>query len=292
MVRRCCIHERRRESDGSTHFADQTCGSYRRLQTAAMNDKRIAVVTGANRGIGHEIARQLVEKGLRVIATGRDEAAGQKSAREIGAEHFALDVTDAAAIERLAQALGGGLDVLVNNAGIALDGFNAQVAEKTAAVNLFGAMHVTDRLLPAIRAGGRIVNVSSGMGDLSAVSGQLRQRFEDPKLTRAALAELVNSFVRDVAAGVHENNGWPSSGYRVSKIALNAYTRILARELASDPRRILVNAACPGWVRTRMGGKGAPRSVEEGADTPTWLALLPDGGPTGGLFRDRKPASW
>lgn len=257
-----------------------------------MQDKRIAVVTGANRGIGREIARQLAAKGLRVIATSRDETDGKNAAREIGAEHFVLDVTDTSGIERLAGELGGGFDVLVNNAGISMDGFNAEVAAKTSAVNFFGAMHLTDRLLKSVRAGGRIVNVSSGLGGLSGVSGVLRKRFEDPQLTRPALGELVNSFVRDVAAGVHESNGWPSSGYRVSKIALNAYTRIVARELASDPRAILVNAACPGWVRTRMGGPGAPRSPEEGAKTPAWLALLPDGGPSGRLFRDQLPVDW
>jgi carbonyl reductase 1 len=257
-----------------------------------MNATGIAVVTGANRGIGREIARQLVQNGMRVLATSRDADEGRKSAKAIGAESVTLDVTDENGIEQLAKSLSGGLDVLVNNAGIALDGFDAQVAEKTAAVNVFGAMHVTDRLLPRMHPGARIVNVSSGMGDLSGVSRQLRERFEDPGLTRAGLTELVNSFVRDVAAGVHEKNGWPSSGYRVSKIALNAYTRILARELANDPRKILVNAACPGWVRTRMGGNGAPRSVEEGADTPTWLALQPEGAPSGGLFRDRKRVEW
>jgi NAD(P)-dependent dehydrogenase (short-subunit alcohol dehydrogenase family) len=96
-------------------------------------------------------------------------------------------------------------------------------------------------------------------------------------------------FVAEVAAGTHEASGWPSSAYRVSKIGLNALTRIIASELARDARGILCNAACPGWVRTDMGGPHASRSAEEGAETPVWLALLPSGGPSGGFFRDKKP---
>ncbi len=139
-----------------------------------------------------------------------------------------------------------------------------------------------------MRSGARIVMVSSGMGELTSVSPELRHRFEDPALTRDELVSLMESFVRDVAEGTHAKKGWPSSAYRVSKVGLNALTRVLARELHGDPRHILVNSACPGWVRTRMGGSGAPRSPEKGAETPAWLALLPEGGPTGRFFRDRR----
>ncbi|HEY8039679.1 MAG TPA: SDR family oxidoreductase, partial [Polyangiaceae bacterium] len=132
----------------------------------------------------------------------------------------------------------------------------------------------------------------SGMGDLSGVGKGLRARLIDPQLSRAQLVALVESFVTDVAAGVHAEHGWPSNAYSVSKIAMNALVRVLARELAADPRRLLVNAENPGWVRTRMGGGSAPRSVEEGARTAVWLALLPDGGPTGGFFRDERPIPW
>jgi carbonyl reductase 1 len=257
-----------------------------------VSDRRVAVVTGANRGIGRDIARRLAAAGLDVIATARDDATGSAAAAEIGARFVPLDVTDIASIDALASSLKRGLDVLVNNAGISMQGFDAGVAKGTLDVNFFGAMNVTDRLLPSMRSGGRIVMVSSGMGELSSVSEALRKRFLDPALTRAELVSLMESFVRDVAAGTHAKHGWPSSAYRVSKVGLNALTRILARELAGDPRRILVNAVCPGWVRTAMGGAGAPRSIEKGSETPAWLALLPDGGPSGGFFRDQHEIAW
>lgn len=246
--------------------------------------ERTAVVTGANRGIGAEIARQLAEQGVHVLATSREPRDG----------FVTLDVTRAEHAASLAQRLAGegGLDILVNNAGTSLDGLDADVARRTLDVNLLGAMRVTDALLPGMRAGGRVVMVSSGMGDLSGVRGEVHARFADPALDRAGLLDLVESFVRDVAAGTHARRGWPSNAYSVSKIAMNALVRVLARELAGDPRGILVNAENPGWVRTRMGGSSAPRSVEDGARTAVWLALLPDGGPTGGFFRDERRIPW
>ena len=249
-----------------------------------MKNERVAIVTGANRGLGAEIASQLALRGLRVLATSREPRPGFAT----------LDVTRRDHIEELAQRVSseGGFDVLVNNAGASLSGFDADVARRTLEINFFGAMHVTDALLPAMRTGGRVVMVSSGMGELSHVHGEVRAAFESPSLTRASLVELMNRFVSDVAAGVHAQRGWASNAYSVSKVGMNALVRVLARELAQDPRRILVNAACPGWVRTRMGGRTAPRSVEQGARTPVWLALLPDAAPTGGFFRDERPIPW
>jgi carbonyl reductase 1 len=246
--------------------------------------ERVAVVTGANRGIGAEIARQLARRGLRVVQTSREPTP----------DHVALDVTRPEQVAALAQRISaeGGLDVLVNNAGVSLDGFDAHVARRTLDVNLFGAMRVTDALLPAMHAGGSIVMISSGMGSLSGVRGELRAKIAGARLTRGELLALAESFVGDVAAGTHERHGWPSNAYAVSKILLNAFVRVVARELERDPRRILVNAENPGWVRTRMGGSSAPRSVEEGARTAVWLATLPEGGPTGGFFRDEQPIAW
>jgi carbonyl reductase 1 len=257
-----------------------------------MSITKVALVTGANRGIGHEIARQLAAEGVDVVATSRDPAEGHETERKLGVRHVLLDVTRQESIDALAEQLRDGLDILVNNAGISMKGFDANVARGTLAVNFWGAKNVTDRLLPLVRPQGRIVMVSSGMGELSSVSAELRARFLDPELTLQELTRLVESFVNDVAAGTHADHGWPSSAYRVSKIALNALTRILARDLASDPRHILVNAVCPGWVRTNMGGSSAPRSPEQGARTPVWLALLPDGGPSGGFFRDQRAIGW
>lgn len=128
------------------------------------------------------------------------------------------------------------------------------------------------------------------MGDVSSLGAALRQEVMNPSLDRAGLVAFTDRFVAEVAKGTHTKSGWPSNAYRVSKIAMNAYVRILARELVDDPRHILVNAACPGWVRTAMGGPSAPRSPEEGAETPAWLALLPPGDRrTGGIYRDEKP---
>ncbi|MBL8612658.1 MAG: SDR family NAD(P)-dependent oxidoreductase [Myxococcales bacterium] len=257
--------------------------------------KRLAVVTGTSRGIGRAIAEGLSSRGLRVLTTSRDADLGAKTARELGLPFFPLDVASPASVEALAEHLAqteGGLDVLVNNAGVALDGFDAGVARRTLDVNFVGAMRTTDRLLPLLGDGARVVMVSSGMGSLDGVSAALRERFTATSLTRDELTALADRFVAEVAARTHERTGFPSNAYCVSKIAMNAYTRILARELASDPRRILVNAACPGWVRTDMGGASAPRSPREGARTPVWLATLPDGGPSGGFFRDERAIDW
>ncbi len=246
---------------------------------------RVAVVTGANRGLGEQIARDLAAGGLHVLAGSR---AGGSSSGAI--ERVSLDVTREDTIEALAHRLAasGGLDVLVNNAGISMQGFDADVARTTVDVNFTGALRVTARLLPLVRPGGRVVMVSSGLGTLAGVSDELRARFEAPSLDREGLVALLQEFVRDVAAGAHARHGWPSSAYSVSKIGMNALVRVLARELEADPRGILVNAADPGWVRTRMGGAGAPRAVEQGARTPVFLALLPPGSPTGKFFRDER----
>ncbi len=259
----------------------------------------VAVVSGANRGIGLEISRQLAQRGVHVVLTSRDASAGEEARHALFGEGLAvswqpLDVCDEESRDALAEALArehGGIDILVNNAGIVMDGFDGRVARRTIDTNFFGSLAVTDRLLPLMRDAGRIVMLSSGMGDRSSLSSELQARFREP-MDRATLCDWMNRFVDDVAAGRHSAAGWPSSAYRVSKIGINKLVETLAAELAGDPRRILVNAACPGWVRTRMGGPSAPRSVEQGARTPVWLALLDDGGPSGGFFRDEQPADW
>lgn len=253
---------------------------------------RTALVTGANQGIGFEVCRQLAVQGFTVILTSRDEKAGRAAADKLGVEYHCLDVTKDADIAALAADLkkqGRGIDVLVNNAGVSMDGFDDRVVAGTLAVNFFGALAVTEGLLPLIPDGGTIVMVSSGMGELHAYSPAIRARFSDPKLTRDQLVALVNEFIADVAAGRHTENGWPTSAYRVSKAAINALARILAHDLA--PRHIRVNAACPGWVRTRMGGRSAPRSLEQGAKSIVWAATLTDD-TSGGFFRDGRPATW
>ena len=259
---------------------------------------RIAVVTGANRGLGLETSRGLASAGYRVVMTARDAAQGAAAARELATtgaavEFQPLDVgeeSNIAAFREFTRTGLGRVDVLVNNAGISMSGFDIDVVRRTLAVNFFGPLRLTEALLPVIPRGGTIVMVSSGMGELSGISAGLRARFSDESLDAPGLVALVNEFIESVASGRHEERGWPSSAYRISKVALNALTRIWARELA--PAGIKINAVCPGWVRTRMGGPGAGRSVEQGARGIVWAATLPPYGPSGGFFRDARPIEW
>ncbi len=239
------------------------------LERTFNSSTRVAVVTGANRGIGFEIARQLAGRGVHVILTSRDETKGRLALQRLADDglspgYHQLDVIDHDGIRRLRDFLDrehGRVDILVNNAGIAIDdGTSAlktqlDTVRRTMETNLYGPLLLSQMLVPLMRriGYGRIVNVSSGMGQISSMrSGAL--------------------------------------SYRLSKAALNALTRILAAELKRS--HILVNSMCPGHVRTAMGGSSASRSVEEGADTAIWLATLPDDGPTGGFFRDRQPIPW
>src|SRR5262245_51282121 len=235
---RCCrrcfraarrSRSRRPASPGSgSRVPRRSTGDYAvAMSTAA----RTALVTGANRGLGQETARQLAGQGLRVVVTARDPAGARAAADTLAAAKprgsvtalaVPLDVGDPANIAAAAdhlRAAGATIDVLVNNAGISMHGFNAEVARRTIDVNFLGALRVTEALLPMVSAGGTIVMVSSGMGELAGVDEGLRARFTDPALTRDALVALAEEFVADVAAGRHGERGWPSSGYRVSKIA-------------------------------------------------------------------------
>ncbi len=234
------------------------------------NEKQIAVVTGANRGLGLETCRQLANLGIEVILTSRSQEKGEAAVKKLKQQGLdvtfhQLDVTDDISVQRLADLMRerfGQLDILVNNAGVYIDasGDNAsifhadiEVIRKTMETNTFGILRLMQQLVPLMPGAGNVVNVSSGMGQLSDMDGQ-----------------------------------YPA--YRISKTAVNAVTRIFAAELRDT--RIKVNAVCPGWVRTDMGGAEATRSVEEGAKTIVWLATLPPTGPSGGFFRDQEPIPW
>jgi carbonyl reductase 1 len=237
-----------------------------------------ALVTGANRGIGFAIAEGLVAAGLRVFTAARRADAARRTADALGGEPVVLDVADPASREAAASALPT-LDVVVHNAGVALDGFDGPVVRRTLAVNTHGPMALT-RSLP-LAPGARVVAVSSGLGELSGMHRPHRARFADPELTEAGLRALLEEFQAAVDAGTSQEAGWPSSAYRVSKAGLNAWVRITAR----DRSDLSINAACPGWVATDMGGAHAPRTPAQGADTPIWLALTPPG--SGRFYRDR-----
>lgn len=262
--------------------------------------EQVALVTGANRGIGEEIAKELAGRGFFVWVASREPSAAAPvvaSIRQRGgrAEAVQLDVTRASdlstAIERV-RSESGGLDALINNAGVGAKGFDLEILRRTLAANFYGALHLTDAALPIMRPHGRIVMVSSSLGHRAILPAPLRGRISAQDLRRAGLLGFIAEYVDAVATGGHLAAGWPSSAYRMSKIAMTTLAEVLSRELASDPREILVNACCPGWVRTDMGGPGADRSISDGADTPVWLATLPSDGPRGGFFRDRAPAEW
>ncbi|MCC7009770.1 MAG: SDR family NAD(P)-dependent oxidoreductase [Acidobacteria bacterium] len=231
---------------------------------------RVALVTGANRGLGFETARQLLARGLVVVLTGRDIRALERARRSLpdADQHraivVAMEVTSVDSIAEARQAvtaLAGRIDIVVNIAAILVGEHDAPLSiaardyRGTVETNLFGVIEVCRAFVPAMaHAGyGRVVNVSSGAGQLATMSAY-------------------------------------APAYSISKAAVNAFTRVLADSYRGDG--VLVNAADPGWVRTDMGGRSAPRSVQEGADTVVWLATLPDGGPTGGFFRDRRAIDW
>jgi NAD(P)-dependent dehydrogenase (short-subunit alcohol dehydrogenase family) len=237
-----------------------------------MNDKLVALITGAYRGLGYETCRQLAELGYRVVLTARKQDAGIAAAQALqqkgldAAFHY-LDVTDEDSIQQLAEFIRSQyqrLDVLINNAGIFPDPapwdgassvFDADLDSVRVGfeTNTLGPLRLGQILIPLMEETGRVVNVSSGMGQLSEMNGCC-------------------------------------PGYRLSKTALNAVTRIFADELKDT--NLKINSVCPGWVRTDMGGQEAPLSIEEGARGIVWAATLPDDGPSGGFFRHGEPIPW
>jgi len=227
---------------------------------------RVALVTGSNRGIGLEMVRQLLQRGLDVLLTSRDLRAGKEAAHELSRGGLVprveeLDVSSDSSVRDCASRLeraGVIIDVLVNNAGVYPGGDlladSPDGLAEAMNVNFFGAVRAARAWMPGMlrRGYGRIVNLSSGYGSFG------------------------------------EGLGGPPA-YAVSKAALNALTVRLARAATRD---VKVNAACPGWVRTRMGGEAAPRSVRRGAEGVVWLATLDADGPNGGFFRDHRPVPW
>jgi NAD(P)-dependent dehydrogenase (short-subunit alcohol dehydrogenase family) len=229
---------------------------------------KTVLITGANKGIGHEVARQLAAKGFHVFVGARNAKAGRKAAEEIAkkggkATFLDIDVTENDSVTAAAREFSNiedHLDVLVNNAGIIVDGDSAileisdDLFRNTLETNTLGALRVTRAFMPLLRKSKapRVINVSSGGGQLTGGA-----------------------------------DGW-APAYCISKTALNGVTSQLATALP----KFAVNSVCPGWVRTDMGGQGATRSVEEGADTIVWLAGEAPQDLTGKFLRDRKEIPW
>ncbi|MCW1919857.1 SDR family NAD(P)-dependent oxidoreductase [Rhodobacter sp. KR11] len=224
------------------------------LQTRPLHPT--ALVTGGNRGLGLAIARGLMARGVRVTIGAREPALGAEAARALGCDHVHLDLTEAETWFQAFRAKGG-WDILVNNAGLYRQGSLLEPgSDFTESMEVMVAAPldlIRMNLGHWRRTGwGRIVNISSGLGSFD------------------------------------QGLGGPGA-YSIAKASLNALTKVLPRDL---PPGVKVNACDPGWLRTRMGGEGAPLTAEQGADTPVWLALLPDDGPTGGFFRGRQAADW
>ncbi|MGD9330620.1 MAG: SDR family oxidoreductase [Desulfobacterales bacterium] len=239
--------------------------------------RRVAIVTGANRGLGFEIARQLADLGITVVMGSRDPEQGAAAAESLQSDRRSvisrlLDVNQASTIQ---AAIGdimdryGRIDILVNNAGIMIDSqttileLDLTLFQNTLETNALGALLLSQACIPHMQANnyGRIVNISSTLGSLT-----------------------------DIATPDSEYSVVLSPAYRLSKTLLNGLTVLLAKELQET--NILVNSACPGWVRTRLGGERAPLMPAQGAETPVWLATLPDDGPRGGFFREKRPIPW
>lgn len=231
-----------------------------------IDDKKVVLITGANKGIGYEIAKQLGQKGFHVVIAARDEERGMNAARSLaknGIEvaFLQMDVADSKSVINAARIFSDKydrLDVLVNNAAILIESgsiisMSSKILEDTFRTNTFGPLLVIQIFLEFITKGGRIINISSSAGSLSDMTNY-------------------------------------SPAYSISKTALNAITRQFASELST--RKISVNSVCPGWVRTDMGGMDASRSVEKGAETAVWLATEAPSSLTGKFIRDKKEISW
>ena len=237
----------------------------------------IALVTGANKGIGREISRQLASQGILVLMGARDHERGEKAAAELRTlglpvEFIQIDVTSQADVDRAVaevERMHGRLDILVNNAGVAVDWFpgselTVEALRETFETNVFGVFRVTKAFLPLLQKSkhGRVVNMSSGLGSMT--------RHSNP----TSGLTLRNMLL----------------AYSASKAALNMMTVQFANELRGA--EIKVNSACPGFTATDMNQHQGKRTVEQGAATPVRLALLPDDGPTGGVFSDAGAEPW
>nr|XP_034299050.1 carbonyl reductase [NADPH] 1 [Crassostrea gigas] len=271
--------------------------------------KKVAVVTGSNKGIGYAIVRGLCKQFEGdVYLTARKEELGQEAIKSLNSEELypkfhQLDITDQASIDRMRDFLKntyGGLDILVNNAGIAYKQDSivpfAERAEVTIKTNYQGTLDLCNALFPLLRPHARVVNVSSiASNAIKKCSKEIQAKFLNFTITVDELTNLMNDFIQAAKNGDNESKGYPSSAYGMSKVGVSVLSEIQHRQLSVDPREdILVNACCPGYVNTDMTLHKGHKTIDQGADTPLYLALLPPEtkSPPGKFLLDREIKKW
>ncbi|KXL45748.1 hypothetical protein M433DRAFT_154218 [Acidomyces richmondensis BFW] len=286
---------------------------------------RVAAVTGANKGIGLAIVRNLAlqyptspfKSGpFLIYLTARSPERGAEAVESLNNDpqvkhakvlahdggdttikFHVLDISQSKSIRNFGEFLRkqhpDGIDIVINNAGIALQGFDRNVVEKTLAINYFGTLEVTQELLPLIRRGGRLVNVSSAAGKLNKYSEEIRDEFLlAAQKNISAVNVIMEKFKNAVIAGSEKQAGFPSAAYAVSKAGETAFTKVVAMEAERAGRGVLINACCPGYVKTDMTRGGGVKTPDEGAKTPVMLALQDIGGKTGRYWQDGVEAEW
>jgi carbonyl reductase 1 len=289
-----------------------------------MSFTRIGVVTGANKGVGLGAVRQLAlqypkspinNKGrLLLYLTARDESRGKDALAQLQADEqlkkakaltadgglaeirFApLDIGSKDSVETFFRHLKkehpDGIDFIINNAAIAMDGFDINVVKTTLGINYYATLHETLAVADLIRPGGRIVNVASTSGFLNKYAPDIKKRFIAASTIDDATA-LMEEFTAAVADGTHAKKGWPSAAYAVSKAGVIAMTRALAQRFEREGRDLTINSCCPGWVVTDMTKGKGHKTWDQGAQTPIMLATEDIGGRNGGFWRDEKEIDW
>ncbi|TDZ24299.1 Carbonyl reductase [NADPH] 1 [Colletotrichum orbiculare MAFF 240422] len=287
-----------------------------------MSHARVGVVTGANKGIGYAIVRQLALQypkshlnngSLLIYLTARDKSRGEQALSSIQGDadlkqakalsqhggpadikYHQLDISDSNSIADLASFLKkehpDGIDFVINNAGIAMQGFDSNVVKNTIAVNYYGTLEATRAWIPLLKPDGRVVNVASISGSLSKYSSEIKERFQSSQSV-SDVTKLMEDFTSAVDKGTHEKEGWPSAAYAVSKAGEIGMTRAIAKELLDKGSKVLVNSCHPGYVVTDMTRGGGTKTPDQGAQTPVHLALA-DIGKTGEYWSDEKVAKW
>ncbi|KAL5472314.1 hypothetical protein PMIN07_000989 [Paraphaeosphaeria minitans] len=283
-----------------------------------MTYSRIGVVTGANKAF-RQLALQYPKSPLNsgsflIYLTARDQGRGEAAVKHLHndaqlkqakalksdggqseIEYRQLDITDQKSLDTFAahikQTHGDGIDFIINNAGIAVDGFNAKLVKITLGCNYYNTMEACHKFLPLLKPEGRIVNLASMAGHLSKYSDDVRMRFLAAK-TEDDISSIMKDFMLAVEAGTEKEAGYPSAAYAVSKAGLIGATKALARAEQEKGSKILVNACCPGYVNTDMTKGNGTKSPDEGAQTPVLLALADIKGATGEFWQNEKPIEW